>query len=95
MGSYPWLEGGFAFQEKEPGSAPWLQHIYCFSLGTKPSLGLTGGSASSIRHAVPRLIQDVTRRLFLADAAHHVEALLGHDLPDLTVQQTPDRQKTP
>ena len=95
MGSYPWLEGGFAFQEKEPGSAPWLQHIYCFSLGTKPSLGLTGGSASSIRHAVPRLIQDVTRRLFLADAAHHVEALLGHDLPDLTVQQTSGRQKTP
>lgn len=87
MGTYPWLEGGFAFQAKEPGTAPWLQHIYCFSLGTKPSLGLTGGSASSIRHAVPRLIQDVTRQLFLNDAEHHIAALLDHDGKDLVVAQ--------
>jgi FAD-dependent urate hydroxylase len=83
MGTYPWLEGGFSFQEKTPGSAPWLQHIYCFSLGTKPSLGLTGGSASSIRHAVPRLIHAVTRQLFLADVEHHTTALLSHDGIDL------------
>lgn len=92
MGAYPWLEGGFAFQAKEPGAAPWLQHIYFFSLGTKPSLGLTGGSASSIRHAVPRLVHEVTRRLFLGDADHHVAALLGHDAPDLEVAKTPRRK---
>lgn len=85
MGTYPWLEGGFAFHAKQPGTAPWLQHIYCFSLGTKPSLGLTGGSASSIRHTVPRLIQDVTRQLFLNDAEHHIAALLDHDGEDLVV----------
>ncbi|MBT5572611.1 MAG: NAD(P)/FAD-dependent oxidoreductase [Alphaproteobacteria bacterium] len=85
MGTYPWLEGGFAFQEKEPGAAPWLHHIYCYSLGTKPSLGLTGGSASSIRFAVPRLIQDVSRQLFLDDEAHHTTALHGHDGIDLTL----------
>ncbi len=85
MGTYPWLEGGFAFQEKVPGTAPWLHHIYCYSLGTKPSLGLTGGSASSIRFAVPRLIQDVSRQLFLDDEHHHTAALHGHDGIDLTL----------
>jgi cation diffusion facilitator CzcD-associated flavoprotein CzcO len=85
MGTYPWLEGGFAFQEKEPGTAPWLHHVYCYSLGTKPSLGLTGGSASSIRFAVPRLIQDVSRQLFLDDQDHHTAALHKHNGIDLTL----------
>lgn len=85
MGTYPWLEGGFSFQEKVPGAAPWLHHIYCYSLGTKPSLGLTGGSASSIRFAIPRLIQDVSRRLFLDDEQHHTTALHEHDGIDLTL----------
>ena len=91
MGTYPWLEGGFAFQAKQPGTALWLQHIYCFSLGTKPSLGLTGGSASSIRHAVPRLIQDVTRQLFLNDADHHINDLLDHSGEDLVVARHPNK----
>ncbi len=89
MSTYPWIDEDFCFTEREPGAAPWLRHIRCFSLGTKPSIGLTGGSASSIRHAVPQLTRALARSLFLGDAEQHVSALLNLNLPDLVI---PDRK---
>ncbi|MBO6783892.1 MAG: NAD(P)/FAD-dependent oxidoreductase [Alphaproteobacteria bacterium] len=90
MGTYPYLGASFEFTEKSPGSAPWLHHIHCFSLGTKPSLGLTGSSATSMRYGVPRLVQALTRQLFLDDADHHVDALLSFDEEDLVVRGSPE-----
>jgi hypothetical protein len=51
---------------------------------------MTGGSASSIRHAVPRLTRALARSLFLGDAEQHVSALLDFDLPDLVI---PERKR--
>ncbi len=90
MGTYPYLGTSFEFTEKSPGSAPWLHHIHCFSLGTKPSLGLTGSSATSMRYGVPRLVQALTRQLFLDDADRHVQAMLTHDEVDLTFTRSSD-----
>tara|TARA_R110002110_G_scaffold85816_3_gene223655 strand:+ start:32389 stop:33849 length:1461 start_codon:yes stop_codon:yes gene_type:complete len=85
MGTYPYLGKSFEFMEKTPGAAPWLHHIHCFSLGTKPSLGLSAASATAMRYGVPRLVQALTRCLFLDDAAHHANAMLTHDEEDLVV----------
>ena len=85
MGTYPYLGKSFEFVEKTPGAAPWLHHIHCFSLGTKPSLGLSAASATAMRYGVPRLVQALTRRLFLDDAAYHANAMLTFDEEDLTV----------
>ena len=90
MGTYPYLGPSFEFTEKSPGSAPWLHHVHCFTIGTKPSLGLTGSSATSMRYGVPRLVQALTRQLFLDDADRHVHAMLSHDEEDLVVD--PERQ---
>lgn len=87
MGTYPYLGPSFEFTEKTPGRAPWLHHIHCFSLGTKPSLGLTGSSATSMRYGVPRLVQALTRQLFLDDTDHHVQAMLEHDEEDLVIDR--------
>ncbi|MGB0571595.1 MAG: SidA/IucD/PvdA family monooxygenase [Alphaproteobacteria bacterium] len=85
MGTYPYLGKSFEFTEKTPGAAPWLHHIHCFSLGTKPSLGLSAASATAMRYGVPRLVQALTRCLFLDDAAHHTNAMLTFDEEDLIV----------
>ncbi len=85
MGTYPYLGKSFEFTEKTPGTAPWLHHIHCFSLGTKPSLGLSAASATAMRYGVPRLVQALTRCLFLDDAAHHANAMLTFDEEDLIV----------
>jgi len=89
MGTYPYLDKSFAFTEKTPGAAPWLRHIHCFSLGTKPSLGLSAASATAMRYGVPRLVQGLTRQLFVDDAAHHADALLTFDEEDLVVDSQP------
>lgn len=88
MGTYPYLGKDFEFTEKVPGAAPWLRRIHCFSIGTKPSLGMTGSSATSMRYGAQRLVEALTRRLFLEDADRHVSELLGFDTPDLDVGPT-------
>ncbi|MBS27672.1 MAG: oxidoreductase [Alphaproteobacteria bacterium] len=88
MGTYPYLGPSFEFTEKTPGNAPWLHHIHCFSLGTKPSLGLTGSSATSMRYGVPRLVEALTRQLFLDDTDHHVEVMLAHEEEDLVIDRS-------
>ena len=85
MGTYPYLGKSFEFTQKTPGDAPWMHHIHCFSLGTKPSLGLSASSATAMRYGVPRLVQALTRCLFLDDAAYHANAMLTFDEEDLVV----------
>jgi cation diffusion facilitator CzcD-associated flavoprotein CzcO len=84
-GSYPYLGPNFEFIEKTPGDAPYLHHIHCFTLGTLPSLGMTGSSVTTMRYGVPRLVAGVTRQLFLDDVEHHYRQIMEHDEIDLTV----------
>ncbi len=84
-GTYPYLGPNFEFIEKSPGNAPYLHHIHCFTLGTLPSLGMTGSSVTTMRYGVPRLVAGVTRQLFLDDIEHHYRKFMEHDEIDLTV----------
>jgi cation diffusion facilitator CzcD-associated flavoprotein CzcO len=92
MGTYPYLGRDFEFTEKVPGTAPWLRRIHCFTLATKPSLGMGGGSATAMRYAIPRLVDALTRRLFLEDAARHTDDILSFDEPDLDTRPVHDRE---
>jgi hypothetical protein len=87
MGYDTLIEEDFCFTEREPGSAPWLHHIICFYVGTKPSIGLSVRSTSSIRHAVPKLTRALARSLLLGDTERHVSALLDFDLPHLVIPE--------
>jgi len=84
-GTYPYLGTNFEFTEKTPGDAPYLHHIHCFTLGTLPSLGMTGSSVTTMRYGIPHLVAGVTRQLFLDDAAHHYQSFVKHDEIDLIV----------
>ena len=73
-------------REKAPGAAPYLHHVHCFSLGTLPSLGLTGSSVTTMRYGVPRLVAGVTRQLFRDDAEYHYRRFVEHNEIDLIVK---------
>ena len=85
LGTYPYLGRNFEFTEKNPGQAPYLHHIHCFTLGTLPSLGMTGSSVTTMRFGVPRILEGLTRQLFQDDIEHHYQKILDHDEIDLVV----------
>lgn len=78
LGRYPYLDRHFAFQEKVPGTAPWLARIHDFTFGPTMSFGPSGCSISTLRLAVPMLCAGVTRGLFVEDAELHWQALIAH-----------------
>lgn len=84
-GSYPYLGANFEFTEKTPDAAPYLHHIHCFTLGTLPSLGMTGSSVTTMRYGVPQLARGVTRQLFRDDIDYHFQRFIAHDEVDLVV----------
>ena len=85
LGTYPYLGRNFEFTEKKPGQAPYLRHIHCFTLGTLPSLGMTGSSVTTMRFGVPRILEGLTRQLFQDDVEHHYRQILDHDEIELVV----------
>ena len=85
LGTYPYLGPNFELTEKTPGQAPYLHHIHCFTLGTLPSLGMTGSSVTTMRFGVPPLVHGLTRQLFLDDIEHHYRQITEHDEIDLIV----------
>lgn len=84
LGACPYLDAGFAFREKAPGTAPLLRHIHFMGYGATPSMGLSGASISGMKYGVPRLVDGICRALWRDDAEEHLESLLAYDAPELT-----------
>jgi cation diffusion facilitator CzcD-associated flavoprotein CzcO len=84
LGQFAYLDPDGAFSEKSPGDAPWLSHIFDFTMGATISLGPSGCSINGMKAAVPLLAAGITRGLFRADAAHHWRRLLDYDTPVFT-----------
>ena len=61
--------------EKTPGSAPWLSAVFNFSRGAQMSMGPMPIGLSGIKYGVPRLVQGITRRLFVTDAARYFDGM--------------------
>ena len=69
------LGSNFEMTEKTPGAAPWLAAVFNFSRGAQMSMGPMPIGLSGIKYGVPRLVQGITRRLFVADAARYFEGM--------------------
>lgn len=80
----PYLDDGFAFQERSPGAAPFLSRVHCFSYAATLSRGLSGASISGLKYGVAAIVSGVTRGLFLDDMDAHEASLLSYDVPELT-----------
>ena len=90
LASYPYLARGFAFTEREPGTAPALAHLHNFTFGATPSMGLSGASISGLKFGVRRLVDAISRDLFMEDAEAHYLSLLRYEDQELSAEAWPD-----
>lgn len=91
LARHPYLSPGFAFTEKQPGTAPCLKDIHFFGAGALLSNGRNPAEVSGFRHGIPQLVSAIGGELFTADAAQHVARALGPCQPILTGQEYRDR----
>ncbi|MFT7581601.1 MAG: cation diffusion facilitator CzcD-associated flavoprotein CzcO, partial [Myxococcota bacterium] len=84
LGRHPYLGPNFELTEREPGSAPWLHKVFNYTFGCLVSLGFGGASISGMKYGQQRLIDGITRRLYIEDAAQHFESLEAFDLEEFT-----------
>ena len=70
-----YLGPNFEMTEKSPGAAPWLSAVFNFSRGAQMSMGPMPIGLSGIKYGVPRLVQGITRRLFVSDAARYFDGM--------------------
>ncbi|HEM7842899.1 TPA: NAD(P)/FAD-dependent oxidoreductase [Burkholderia multivorans] len=71
----PYLGPGYQLQERVPGTAPWVRHLYCFNFAAITSFGRHVGDVGSLREGIPRLVRHIVRDLFLDDIDQHVQRL--------------------
>jgi cation diffusion facilitator CzcD-associated flavoprotein CzcO len=70
-----YLGPNFEMIEKQPGTAPWLCAVFNFSRGAQMSMGPMPIGLSGIKYGVPRLVQGITRQLFVSDAARYFDGM--------------------
>lgn len=75
LARFPYHGPDGAFQEKAPGTAPFLADVHDFTIGTTVSFGPFGCSINAMNIAVPKLVAGITRGLFAADIEHHWRSL--------------------
>ncbi|RKG70824.1 NAD(P)/FAD-dependent oxidoreductase [Corallococcus exercitus] len=75
---HPYLGPSFEFQEKQPGSAPWIGGVFNYTFGCLLSLGFGGASISGMKYSLPRLVGGITKQLYLDDSERHFRALADY-----------------
>ena len=83
LGNFPYVERDFAFQEREPGEAPWLRSIHCFNYGATVSLGKVSGDIPGISEGASWLAGAIAANLYREDAELHWQRLEQYDSPEL------------
>jgi cation diffusion facilitator CzcD-associated flavoprotein CzcO len=80
----PYLGAHFEFNEREPGSAPWLSRVYDFARGAQLSMGTMPIGLSGIKFGIERLVHGVRSRLFKDDKAAYLAGLALWQQSDLS-----------
>ena len=86
LGTYPFLDGDFSFTPRAAG-AEWVGGVFCFNGASGVSHGLHATSISGHRHALPRLVRGVTRKLFAGEAGQVLTRLAAYADVDLDLPE--------
>jgi cation diffusion facilitator CzcD-associated flavoprotein CzcO len=78
----PYLGRHYEFQEKRPGTAPHLAHIFAFNQSATLSMGPTG-RVSGLKYGVRRLMSGVTTSLVRQDFSRHLASVRAFDESDI------------
>ncbi len=69
IAAYPYLGREMQFQQREPGTAPWVENVCLFSNASTASSGPIGSGINALKFNIARLVSGLTRDLWRADAA--------------------------
>lgn len=79
LARHPYLGPSFEMQEKNPGSAPYMRSIFNYTFGCLPSMGFGGGSISGMKYSLPKIVNGITRQLYLDNCADFYKTLEEYD----------------
>lgn len=82
LGAYPYLGSGHEYQEKVPGTAPFLKNIHVYNPTGFVNFGLPIGDIPSIKRDVPAVVSQISHDLFFDDWTHHEQRITGDIAPD-------------
>jgi cation diffusion facilitator CzcD-associated flavoprotein CzcO len=85
----PWLDEGFAFTERAPGTAPWLARLHCFNFAATLSHGKVTGDIPAISAGAGRLARAICARLLAADIAEHAARHAAFDEAEIIGDEWP------
>jgi hypothetical protein len=85
LGAFPYLSDGYAFQPRDPADA-WVDRVHAFNFAAFVSAGPHSTSISGQKHALPRLLRALVRRLLLEQEDTILPALRAYDERDLIVE---------
>ncbi|MEM9223538.1 MAG: NAD(P)/FAD-dependent oxidoreductase [Pseudomonadota bacterium] len=83
LSRFPYLSDDFTFQEKVPGTAPWLSNVYCFNYGATASLGKVSGDIPGVSDGASWLAREICAKLYAEDVKTHWQAFQDYDKPEL------------
>lgn len=83
LGAYPVLDAHYGCVPRTPGADDWVSRVLAFNGASYVSHGPHSTSISGHKHALPRLVRGLTRRLFREEEGGLVDALRAWDLRDL------------
>jgi cation diffusion facilitator CzcD-associated flavoprotein CzcO len=91
LARYPYLGPNGQFTEREPGTAPHLADITCFTYGAMPSLANSAG-ISQLKFGVERIVTGITRDFFVNDGEAYFASLCAYDEKELVQANLPHEE---
>jgi cation diffusion facilitator CzcD-associated flavoprotein CzcO len=82
LSRHPYLGSHCEFIEKNPGEAPYLSSIFCYTFGGLVSVGFGGASISGMKFSSQRLVSGITKQFYLEDAELYLDSLMKFDLTE-------------
>lgn len=88
--AFPALSPSFQFVEREAGSAPYLENIYCFTYAAAMTHGNVSGDIPAAGEGAERLAQGLAADLFRANIEQHFQAMVDFEDPELFGDELPE-----
>lgn len=86
---FPDLAPSMAFQEREPGAAPYLKDLHEFTFAATVSHGNVSGDIPCVGDGAERLARGIAGEIFVEDFPGHLATLHAHEDPELLGDEIP------
>jgi cation diffusion facilitator CzcD-associated flavoprotein CzcO len=84
LDAYPYLSDGYELQPRDPAD-DWIGRVHAFNFAAAVSMGPHSTSVAGQKHALPRMLRALVRRLFLEQQDSLIPDLRAYDEQDIVV----------